>query len=190
MTEVPKEIRAVYQELKGVLTSLKETTKDTSNSDWFDDDNFSKHVNDIIERVGLSCDIQDISNYKIDSNYLGGRNRSIIKVIPTTTKITSLLGRLDGLYSIEQPSKEYGPTFIQNQTQTQHQTISLVLNLQERILSEIPKHSDGTPERNFLEKLKSKLPSVSDVLSIISSILTIGHETGVDLETIKKLLNL
>lgn len=182
-----REIKAVYQELKGVLDSLKDIT---SGSTWFYDNGFSEHVNSIINRINQLCpEVDNATSYKIIAEYNDGTSCTV-NVIPTRTKITSLIGRLNGLYSIEEPSKEIGPTFIQNQNQSQHQTMSLVLNIQERILSQIQNYDEGTPERSFLEKLKSKLPGVSDVLSIISSILTIGNETGVNIETIKKLLGL
>ncbi|MES2623113.1 MAG: hypothetical protein V4576_01745 [Patescibacteria group bacterium] len=182
-----KEIKSIYLELKGVLHSLKDIT---SGSSWFDDNGFAIQVNDIVKRIPLCTEINDVQPYLINVEYLEGRKTNIVNIIPTRTKISTIIGRLDGLYGLEDEVKQNGLTFIQNQHQSQNQTISIVLNLQEKILSEMPKYLEGTKERSFLEKLKDKLPSVTDSLSIFSSILTIANETGLSIDAIQKLLGL
>jgi hypothetical protein len=62
--------------------------------------------------------------------------------------------------------------------------------MQEKIISEIPKHKEGTKERTFLEKLKSALPSVKSITDILSAALKIGANIGLDPATIHKLLGL
>ncbi len=190
MSNIPTEINSIYQEIKGLLASLNNAEKSFLDNDK----SFYKIANNIINRVPTVCsNISDVSMYLIEHRVFtqNATGTSLyIDIVPTSAKINTLLGRLNGLFSIEKSIKESGPTFIQHQTQNQHQTMSIVLGLQEKILNEITNHAEGTPERNFLDKLKTTLPNVSDVLSIISSILTIGNETGVGMETIKKLLNL
>jgi phage terminase small subunit len=65
-----------------------------------------------------------------------------------------------------------------------------VLELQEKIISEIYKHKEGSKERGFLEKLKAALPAVKTITDILASALKIGAEMGLDPATIHKLLGL
>ncbi|OGF65120.1 hypothetical protein A2Z53_03465 [Candidatus Giovannonibacteria bacterium RIFCSPHIGHO2_02_42_15] len=62
--------------------------------------------------------------------------------------------------------------------------------MQEKILSEILKHPEGSKERKFLDKIKSALPSLKTATDIISSILKIGSEFGLNASDISKLFNL
>lgn len=184
------EIKAIYQELKGVLDSIKDITSD---SGWFDDEGFTEHVNAIIERVPTACTgIEDIANYLIKAQHReGGRRGAIVYVIPTRTQITTIIGRMRGLYNLEDGTKESNlVTVMQSQTQAQNQTMSVVLSLQEQILKNIDNYESGTKERTFLEKLKKQLPTFADVMSIMSAVLTIGQESGLDIETVKDLLGL
>jgi len=82
------------------------------------------------------------------------------------------------------------PSTVIQQTQNQNQTqsISILLEIQEKIISEIPKHEEGSKERTFLEKVKSILPSIKTVTDIISSILKIGSELGLSASDMHKLL--
>ena len=176
-----KEIIGVYEELRGVLAAIEGKTS------WFDDDGFTTHANLIIERVRFVCpEIQDIDSYKIQAEYINNRGE-IVKPIPVKAKLNSLIGRLKGLYGLEVPAKNDSTTFIQNQSQNQSQSLSVVLELQEKIISEIPKHAEGTKERNFLEKLKSALPTIKSIADILSLTLKIGADSGLDTTTIHKL---
>lgn len=182
-----KAIGGIYEELKGIVASIKDV------KDSFTDDGFSEKTNNTIKRVGVLCpDIEDISHYfiktKIYSPY--GGNVQYVEVIPTVVSLNSLIGRLKGEYDFDTQYKNEGFNIVQNQHQTQSQTITLVMELHERILNQIQNHKEGTVERGFLEKLKATLPNSSDVLSIFASILSIGSEYNLDIEKIKTLLGL
>lgn len=185
MTEEQKrQIRGAYEELRGVLISLE------GDRTWFDDNGFAAHINEIIDRVIKICpEIENINSYKIRGEILGQRGLTI-DVIITRTKLNSLIGRLKGSYDLEVLVKEVGNTFIQNQSQNQSQSFSMALELQEKILSEIPKHKVGSKERNFLEKFKLVLPSIKTGIDILAGTLKIGSEMGLDSGTIHKLLGL
>jgi hypothetical protein len=179
-----KEILSIYEELKGLLETIKDETS------WFDDKGFTEHANRIIERVRLVCpEITDIDSYKIIAEYSSGRHCNTVNVLPTKAKINSLIGRIKGLNNFDiNSNSNNGNTFIQ--TQSQSQSLSVILELQEKIITEIPKYNEGTKERSFLEKLKSKLSEVKNITDILSIALKIGSEFGLDPSTIHRLLGL
>lgn len=65
-----------------------------------------------------------------------------------------------------------------------------MLELQQKVLLEIPKHKEGTKERSFLEKFKTTLPTVKNTIDVLGSALRVGEEIGLNPETIRKLLGL
>ncbi len=181
-----KLIYGAYEELKGVLGSIPEDRT------WFDDDGFSPQVNRIIERIKtLGTEINDIDSYMITANYIQDRGNTI-DVIPTRSKLNGLIGRIKGMYDFDNGIKQSGAghTFIQQQSQNQEQYQITILDLHERIISEIQKYPEGTKERGFLDKLKKSLPSLSNTMGILSSILSIAVDSGLNIEDIKKLLGL
>ena len=78
----------------------------------------------------------------------------------------------------------------QQQSQNQVQSVNILLELQEKIIDEIPKQKEGSNERNFLEKLKSVLPSIKTGTDIAANVLKIGSEFNLDPLVITKLLGL
>lgn len=181
--QIQKEIASVYEELKGVLDIIRDR------NGWFDDEGYSNHVNEILDRLKVYCpEINNVDSYKITSRPVPSRG-NIIDVTLSKTKLNSIIGRIKGLNNFgDTPSPLNGHTFIQSQTQSQ--SLSVVLELQERIISEIQKHDEGSNERSFLEKVKSKLSEVKSVTDILSIALKIGSDFGLDPDTIRKLLGL
>lgn len=185
ITKEEDRVKGIYEELKGVLAAIPE------NGSWFDDNGFTSHANLIIEKIPSACkELQNVNAYKIQSKYFEGRRGNIVDIVPTKAKLNSIIGRLKGLYGLDTPLSSNGNTFIQNQSQSQSQTMIVTLELQEKIISEISKHAEGTKERSFLEKLKSLLPTVKGVMDILSLALKIGAEFGLDATSIHKLLGL
>ncbi len=176
------EVKSIYEELIGILVSLEDA------SSWFDDNGFSQRANEVIRRTAMVCpEIKNIESYLIKPGYSDQRGE-IIYTTPTKANLNSLLGRIRGFYELEELHTSNGHTFIQNQTQNQSQSIAL--EIQERIISEIPKYTEGSKERTFLEKLKASLPTIRGATDILSSVLKIGPELGLDIATIRKLLGL
>src|SRR5579864_7584979 len=156
-----KEILGVYKELKGILASME------SENSWFIDNGFAEHANVVIDRAGSTCiEIRDINSYKLNEDVLRD-GRVIIHTIQAKQKLNSLIGRIEGVYGLEDTKTNNGNTFIQNQLQTQSQNLSVILDVHEKILTELPKHAQGTAERTFLEKLKEALPTIKNVTEIL-----------------------
>lgn len=178
-------VDGVYEELKGISASIP------TDRTWFDDKGFAEQASSVVRRVGLLCpEIENISSYRIEPQHSQGRG-NIVDVITAKTKLNGLIGRVKGTYSFNDTSSSNGGnTFIQNQSQSQEQHQTLILDFQERILSEIPKHNVDTKERKFLEKLKIALPTFANTTSLISSVLNIALDTGLTIEEVKRLLGL
>jgi hypothetical protein len=176
------EIRSIYEELKGLLHAIP-------NQSWFDDEGFSKRANDVIKRAEVICpDIVDIDSYKIVP-VAGALGRGpILSVASAKANLHSLMGRIKGMHGFEDSPASGGTTFIQNQQQSQ--SLSVVLDFQEKAIAEIPKHAEGTKERTFLEAFKATLPTVKTLTDIMSAALTLGGRLGLDPVTIHKLLGL
>lgn len=184
MSETNKEVLGAYKELKGILISIE---KENS---WFNDEGFTGHANQVIERVGLVCsEIKNIDQYKLQREHLND-GRVIVHTTQARQKLHSLIGRIEGEYGLDDMKSSTGPTFIQSQSQNQSQHVALVLDLQEKILNELPKHKEGSKERNFLEKIKSALPSIKNAMDVLSLALKIGSELGLDPSDIHNLLGL
>jgi len=179
-------IHGLYEELNGVLRSIQ------SEDSWFDDKGFAEQVNGIIRRTLVICpEIEKIDPYIITTDNIGQRG-SIIQAIQAKSKIRSyLLEELRGhTISTQNPQSTSGPTFIQNQSQTQTQHQTTILALQERVITEIENYAKGTKERSFLESLKSTLPSLSSTMGIFSAILSIAKDTELDIDVLKNILGL
>lgn len=180
MPEPNKEIRGIYEELKGILVSLSDI------GSWFDDKGFIEQVNNTINRVTEVCpEIQDIDSYILKADYSPNRGPTV-DVTQAKSKLGALIGRIKGTYDLDSYQPSSGHTIIQNQTQSQ--SLNIILDLQEKILSEIPKYSKESKEGSFLEKFKNTLPTIKNITDIFSSALKIGGELGLDPETIRKLL--
>lgn len=178
------EVKGAYEELKGVLESIQDQ------STWFDDDGFTDHTNSVINRISVICpEIDSIDSYKVSTSYSEQRGM-LVQAIPTKSRLKALLGRIKGTYELDEPSRETGNVFVQNQSQSQSQTLSIILDLQEKIIAEIPKHGEGTKERTFLEKVKENLPTIKDAGDILSTVLKIGSEVGLSADAIRKILGL
>jgi hypothetical protein len=182
--DTKKQILGIYEELKGISSSMPTGT-------WFDDEGFAIHTNGVIDRLHTLCpEINDLNSYKIKTSYIQGRGETV-DTVPTKVKLDGLVGRIRGSYDFDQQSTPInGHTFIQQQSQSQEQHQTIILELQERIIAEIKNHNEGTKERSFLEKLKSSLPTLSNTLTIISTILSIANDTGLSVNEVRKILGL
>lgn len=180
--ENTKEIKGVYEELKGVISSIE--NKDS----WFDDNGFSAHANQIISRVTSLCpEITNVDSYKIQPGHIPNRG-NIIEPIPTKAKLKSLIGRLNGLYELEVSAVNTGHTFIQ--TQQQQMNIELLLDIRGQIEKHLQDYSKDQPERKFLEEIKSKLSTVKSAIDVLRLILATAKEYGVSLVVLLKIFGM
>lgn len=181
-------IRPIYSELQGCLSRAPSPERNTI----MDQPEFWNHHNSIIDELNQVTG-ENYDKYKIQVENINwnGSYRQKIDIQTYRTKLAGLISRLHGAYfSDEQPPFSEMPNTVINQTQnqSQSQSVSVLLEIQEKIISEIGNHSEGSKERNFLQKIKDLLPSIKTTTEIFSTILKIGADFGLSSEEIHKLL--
>lgn len=182
-------IRPIYSELQGYLTQAPPIGEhgNTTTSD----DTLWKQFNITIDELNIITG-KAFTKFKV-IKIERGQNGQYIKVSNYRQKLGGLISHLYGEYFSDEQSPFSGmPSTIinQNQSQNQSQSLSIILELQEKIINEIPKHKEGTKERNFLEKFKPGLSTIKSVTDILSLALKIGADFGLDPATIRRLLGL
>lgn len=175
-----EKIKPIYSELQGYLSQIPNKSDSYAQELW---NQPNKAIDELITISG-----KDYSRFK--TSPLQGQLGQFIRVESIRTNLGGLISKLYGEYfSDEQPPFSGMPSTIINQTQTQNQSINILLEIQEKIISEIPNHKEGTKERTFLEKVKSTLPNIKTTTDIFSNILKIGSELGLHISDIIKLLH-
>lgn len=185
-------IRPIYSELQGYLSQAPEAT--SGRERIYDDTSLVDQLNSSIDEL-QQVSQKDYSRYKevIRSTGWNGSMQRYFDLLSYRSKLGGLISRLYGEYFSDEiaPFSSMPSTVInQHQSQNQFQSQNVVLELHERIISEIPKHAEGTKERSFLEKLKSSLSTVKNITDILAIALKLGGEFGLDPATIHKLLGL
>ena len=102
-------------------------------------------------------------------------------------KLSGLISRLHGEYYSDEPppfSGIPGTINIQTQQQSQSVQVQILLDMQSLIYERLPKFQEGTPEKSFLEKLKSKLSSVSNVVELFSLCMKLAKDVGLNIESL------
>ena len=179
-----EKIRPIYSELQGYLSQMPNHGFSSSEELW-------KRPNEAVDELINISGKQEYTRFKIAT--LNGDIGPFIRVESARTNLGGLISRLHAEYFFdEQPPFSGMPQTVinQNQSQNQNQSISIVLEIQEKIISEIPKHKEGSKERSFLEKVKSALPSIKTITDIISTILKIGSELNLSAQEIHNILPL
>ena len=178
-----EKVRPIYNELQGYLSQAPSPSDQyTTTYDRVLWTQFNDTVTELRSITGKNYD-----RYLIRPE--PGGDRAYIHYSTYRSSLGGLIARLNGEYfSDEEPPFKGMPNTVINQTQTQSQSISTILEIQEKILSEIPKYAEGTKERTFLEKVKSSLPSLKTGMDIIYSLLKIGADAGLTPEVIHKLI--
>lgn len=184
-----EEIRPIYSELKGYLSA---TPKE--NEVWDETAiNIANQLNGAIDELSQITD-QKFDKFKIQAQNISWGNgfRSTLSVLDYRNRLSGLISRIQGEFFSEEQSVSAQPSTVinTNQTQSQSQSMVMVLELQEKILSEISKHEEGSKERGFLERMKLALPTIKTVMDVLSNALAIGQQFGLSPDIIRKLLGL
>ena len=182
-----EKIRPIYSELKGYLTVVPTEGRvydETATS-------ICKQLNIVVGELN-SLTSKDYNKFKIQDRTISwnGTYRKVVDSLDYKLKLSGLISRIQGEFFSEEQSITTQPNTVintsQHQSQTQSQTF--VLELQEKILTEITKYGEGTKERTFLQRLKSALPMIKNVTDILATTLKIGAEVGLDPVTMHKIL--
>jgi len=183
------EIKPIYQELQSILSQMP---KPDSPFASMRQEDILPQIDSAIDRINVISG-KDYSEYKITDNPQN-QNVSIVKI---RTKLGGLIDKLHGEYFTETEDRPFSGnpartdiSLNNTQSQLQSQTLSVVLDINDRI-NEASKDPNLKPEeKGFLEKLKTELRDPKDLFGILSSILTIGEKFGLAIPAIIALLGI
>lgn len=187
-----EEVRSLYAELQGYLSQVPVGVSETS---WTQDRSLWTQLNHVVEQLNQLTG-KDYSRFKITPVHRRvTQNSSPYETVRYSTykaSLGALIAKIHVEYfrDEEEPPFRTMPNTVINQTQTQTQSLNVILEIQEKLITEIPKHKEGSKERTFLEKVKTALPSIKTGTDILSSVLKIGAEVGLDASKIHSLLHL
>lgn len=183
-----EQIRPIYSQLQGYLEQAPQRDK---SANWTKNLNMSGQVNNAIDELN-TISSKSYDGFKIQPKRMGN-GAPIMEFDTYRTNLGGLIARLHAEYfSDEDPPFRGMPTTVitQSQSQDQSQSVSFILDLHERVISELPQHKEGSKEKGFLEKLKSALPSIKTGTDILAKALEIGSNSGLSVEAIRKTLGL
>ncbi len=184
-------IRPIYSELQGYLSQAPEATSglekiydDTSLVDQF---NFSIQE---LEQISQ----KDYSRYKerIQTTPWNSSSRRYFDLLSYRSKLGGLISRLYGEYFSDESAPFSGmPSTVINQHQSQNQTtyVQILLDFQSKIDEKMKEHENDSKEKTFLEKIKSSLSRVGNVIELFTLILRTGKDVGLTLDDIFKLFS-
>lgn len=185
MNDIKEKIRPVFQELQGYLsqTPLPKNTDDT-----IYDDNSWNQVNGCIDELNTITK-KDYSKFKIvpENGYGGGH---FLKVFVLRQKLGGLIDKLHAEYFLgdERPfSSKPSTIFTQSQSQKQSVNVTMVLQIQEKVIEKLNDPNISSIEKSFLEKVKEGLSGVKSVMDIINLILVSAGSVGLAVDGLMKL---
>lgn len=183
MAEIQRtKIKSLYGDLKGLLNEIPEFHK----AYWVQS-NIVLTFNQVLDDLSKISNT-DYSIYQVPMSEMDTERRAF-EITRVRTQISRVVSRLEEEHNFKSNGSESSPNMVINQNQSQSQSISLILDIQEKILSEIPKHKEGSKERTFLEKVKLALPNIKTATDIFAVILKIGADVGLQVSDIHKLLH-
>lgn len=183
-------IRPIYSGLKGYLVVVSDEKNIWDEAATSICDQLNETIDELNSVTG-----QDYSRFKVNTRVVSwnfGTTRIVVDTLVYKNNLSGLINRIQGEFFSDEPTSpnQTGVVINNNQTQSQTQTLAITLEFQEKLLSQIPKYAEGTKEKSFLEKLKSSLSSVKTLTDILSNVLKIGGDLGLNPATIHTLLGL
>jgi hypothetical protein len=175
-----QEIRPIYEELQGLMSSVPAGPIVRDESFWI-------HFHGLIEELEKVTG-KDYKRYQVvvDRRY----GEPLMMATDYRSKVNALIMRLHGEYFVDETHPFSGsPTTVVNQSSKQEQSqnqsvnISMILDFQ----SSIDKTLYGNPnlddmQKSFLEKIKQSLSSVKSFVELINLIVVTAKAVGLNLE--------
>jgi hypothetical protein len=182
-------VRPFYSELQGYLSQAPTPEGSTTiheSSIW-------EQHNEVVKLLTKETG-KDYSRFllKPRSSDFQGRTRQYLPTIDYRQKLGGLISRLHAEYFSEEPPPFSGmPSTIINQTQQQTQSVhvQMLLDVRSHIDKKLPEFQKGSAERSFLENLKTKLSSVSNVVDLFSLCTKLARDAGISLETLHRIFS-
>jgi len=178
-------IRPYYQELQGYLSQTplpKESyTTVASSQSW---DQVNSTIDALNELTG-----KDYSRFKItpEPSHAPGSS-GFVRVVVFRQKLGGLINTLHAEYFGEEVKPFSGsPSTVISQQQSQEQNvdISMILQVQERIVKRLESDTIEPEEKKFLESIKDKLAGIKTWLEFLNLILSTAKATGLSMDKLE-----
>jgi hypothetical protein len=181
------EIRPLYATFIGFLsqTPLGQNPQDTlyDSALWEQYNATIKQLNSITQK-----------NYDefIITSKTSSTGGHFIRIATLRVKLGALISRLHSEYFVDDPPPFSGsPSTIitQSQNQTQNISIQILLDTQKIISEKMPQLEEGSKEKTFFQKLQGSLSSIKSIGELLSTIMTLAGQCGLDIKTLTKLFS-
>jgi hypothetical protein len=183
MTEknLKEKIRPLYSEFQGYLSQAPKAER---SSDSIKDHHlwtqFNTSVNELTKVSGKNYEIFLIQPTQ-------GRYAEFTSIANYRQKLGGIISRLHAEYFSDEPPPFSGmPSTIITQTQQQSQSVQILLDMQSKIDEALYKSNPNDEEKNFLEKFKSGLATVSSVTDLLKLCLKLAKDYGISIGTLIK----
>lgn len=180
-----EKIKPIYQELQGYL---QQTPLPKVASDCLYESSYWDQINNVIDELNQVSG-KDYSKFKIipEDRYASA---SYVRVAFFRQKLGGLIDRLHAEYFSDEDRPFSGkPSTIvtQNQSQEQNVSITMVLQIQEKILEKLNDPNTTSEEKSFLERVKEGLGGVKSVFDLLNLIFSMANSMGISVERLKTL---
>ena len=181
-----KDLIPLYEELKGYLAQSPKS------KDAFDSIYDATIWNQYNETVRLISKVTGEDYERFCIVPITDEPLPCVRIDTYRQKLNGLISRLKAEYFLDKPQPVKAlnnvPNTVITLTQQQNQSIhiQLILELQNKIEEQITHYPKGSKERSFLQKLKETLSSVSNITQLISHILKIAKDMGLERDDILK----
>lgn len=177
------EVRGIYGELKELQQTLEKLI--SSKYNYIDSTVLNGYKN-LLKRVQSEVPTVDTKEYYIDSHYSQTRKEEYVSIDQAIIRISSLKGRIGGVFGIKDKSSE--PNVSINNTQSQSQSMFLAVEWSALVTKQLDNYKVGTKESKFLNKVKEYLPSIKDGFDLIKKILEFASTVGLSVHEISRVL--
>lgn len=177
-----EKIRPLYSELQGYLA---QAPKVDHIGDSTSDESLWTHYNESVRLLGKISG-EDYSRFLIQP--INSQHTDYIHIITYRQKLGGLISLLHGKYFADEPSPlGTSPHTVITQSQQQTQYIQMLLEMQSKIDEKLQSCEEGSKEKNFLQRIKNSLSSITSATQLISQILNIAKELGLNIDDISRL---
>lgn len=165
-----------------------------------------QRFNAIVQEIATGTGDDSLPHYKVQFRSVGSSGRQYAQSsefkqnVYTVTRIVHENHLADSTLPPQRPvtagdsQSPVNQTFQQNQHATQTTEVSVefnqtIITLTEMLTRKEAELEDGTPEKGFIQKLKSMLAGTKSTIDVIRLAMTIAAEFGLTIQQVKDLLN-
>lgn len=183
-----EKIRPIYSELQGYLSQAP--TFSESNGVTYDR-SLWEQLNLIVDELSSITDV-DYNRFKIVSIPSSHSGPGFIRTSEYRSKLNGLICKLHAEYFNSEPAPFSGSqnslNITQNQQQSAHAQIVMLLEFQELINSKLTQATDDK-EKSFLESMKSKLRDVKSLGELIQILVSTAKAFGLSIGDLVRLFS-